>query len=93
MGGEDLRTMVREFRESMTVAVADLMERIDENSRRMEEQGNELRNRVSVAETAILNSIRDLSQGFDRRTTRVERRLDRVEERLDLPDDPPSGAA
>lgn len=100
MADEDLRTMVREFRESMTEAVADIIERIegagrriDENSRRIEEQGNELRHRISVAETAILNTIRDQARLYDRRTTRLEVRVDRMEDRLDLPDEGPPGAA
>lgn len=114
MVDEDLRTMVREFRESMTEAMADMSTRFDEMDARfeqvdrrfeqvdhrlgeldtkVEEQGNELRHRISVAETSILNTIRDQARLYDRRTTLLEARVDRIEERLDVPDEDPPGAA
>lgn len=72
---DDLKTMVREFRTSVT---ADL----EAAHRRIDDLSDEVRRRIGTAETAILNEIRDLSGRLDRRLERVEVRMGELETRI-----------
>jgi hypothetical protein len=65
---EDLKTMVRDFRASVATDLEAAHRRIDEFSA-------EVRSRITTAEMAILNEIRDLSGRLDRRLERVEVRV------------------
>ncbi len=69
---EELKTMVREFRSSVAADLEAVHRRIDGFS-------NEIRGRISTAETAILNEIRDLSGRLDRRFERLEVRVTDLE--------------
>jgi chromosome segregation ATPase len=80
---DDLRTMVREFRESVS---GDL----SVTHRQMRDLANEVRQRLTTAETALLNALRDHALETDRRFTRLEQdvvdlhgRLDGLDGRLD----------
>jgi archaellum component FlaC len=86
---DDLRTIVREFRASVSDDIEAQRRRMDdfadEVRRRFAEQDvriGALENRIATAETAILNEIRDLSNRMDRRFERVENRLNGVEDRV-----------
>ncbi|CAN5304081.1 hypothetical protein BH23ACT9_BH23ACT9_32050 [soil metagenome] len=79
---EDLLTLVRQFRTSVS-------DDLTATHRQMDALRDEVRIRIETSETAILNSIRDLGQGLDRRMTGLELtgastdiRLGRVEDRL-----------
>lgn len=80
---DDLRTMVREFRASVS---GDL----SVTHRQMRDLANEVRQRLTTAETALLNALRDHALETDRRFTRLEQdvvdligRLDGLDGRLD----------
>jgi hypothetical protein len=75
MPDDDLRTMGREFRESVATDLEPQHKRLDDLS-------DEVRRRIATAEAAIVNEIRDLSGRLDRRLERVEQRMDSVEGRL-----------
>jgi hypothetical protein len=72
---QDLQTMVREFRTSVSADLEAAHRRIDEFS-------TEIRHRITTAETAILNEIRDLDGRLDRRLERLEVRMTEVDARL-----------
>lgn len=66
---DDLRTMLREFRTSVT---ADL----DAQHRRLDVFSDEVRARIGTAETSILNEIRSVARRIDS----LSERLKRIEE-------------
>jgi hypothetical protein len=71
MADEDLKTMLREFRASVSDDLATV-------HRSLEEFKDETRQRFATMETAILNEIRDLGGRLERVASRVgdvERRL------------------
>ena len=79
---QDLRTIVREFRASVS-------DELHVQQRRMTEFQKEVRERITMTETAILNTVSDMGREMDRRFTSLERhavetdaRLDRVEDDL-----------
>lgn len=79
---EDLKTLIREFRTSVTADLSNVHRRIDElaevidvRSEMSEERMQGLDRRLRAAETAILNEIRALADRFDRRLERVELEL------------------
>ena len=71
MADDDVKTMVREFRTSVSGDLAAL-------HRNIEDLKDEMRQRLATVETAILNEIRDLGG----RLERVAGRVDDVEGRL-----------
>ena len=82
MTEQDLRTIVREFRASVS-------DELHVQQRRMTEFQKEVRERITMTETAILNTVSDMGREMDRRFTSLERhavetdaRLDRVEDDL-----------
>jgi hypothetical protein len=72
MVDDDLKTTVREFRTSVATDLEVLHQRIDEMS-------DEVRRRITTAETAILAEIRDQGRRVERRIERVEARVDDLE--------------
>ncbi|MEE8601170.1 hypothetical protein [Euzebya tangerina] len=83
---EDFKRMMLEFRSSAMGEFDRFDKRFGGLEGRMESlEGNmrdlqhEFRQRTLTMETAILNSIRDLSRSMDRRFEQVDRRLDRLE--------------
>lgn len=72
---DDLRTTLLEFRTSVS-------DELTATNRRIDELADEVRSRITTAEAAILNSIRDLGRDVDRRLTGVEHRLGGIEHRL-----------
>jgi hypothetical protein len=72
---EDVKTIVREFRTSVSADLAAA-------HRNREDFKDEMRKRLATAETAILNEIRDMGTRLDLRLERVEVRLGEVEGRL-----------
>lgn len=72
MSDEELRTLIRDFKASVSSDLAD-------QHRRMDEFSDEIRTRITTAETAIINEIRALSNRFDLRLGRMETRLDGLE--------------
>lgn len=68
MSDPDLRTMVREFRSSVS---ADL----EAQHRRLDELADEMRHRITTAETTIVNELRSLTDRLDLRLGRIENRL------------------
>jgi hypothetical protein len=72
---EDVKTIVREFRTSVSADLAAA-------HRKIEDFKDEMRKRIATAETAILNEIRDMGVRLDLRLERVEVRLGEVEGRL-----------
>lgn len=80
---DDLRTMVREFRASVSADLAATHERVTELGRQMAELSDEVRTRITTSETAILNSIRNLRRDLDHRVGRLEERVDRNDARLE----------
>ena len=74
MADDELKTLVREFRTSVS---ADL----DAQHRRLDDFSDEVRQRFSTVETAIVNEIRDMSGRIDRRLERVESRIGDLEDR------------
>jgi len=80
MADEELETLVREFRTSVS---ADL----EAQHKRLDDFSDEVRQRFGTIETAIVNEIRDMSGRIDRRLERVESRIGDVETRIgDLED-------
>lgn len=78
MADEDVKTIVREFRTSVSADLNAL-------HRNIEELKDETRQRFTTMETAILNEIRDLGGRLERVASRVgdvEGRLGDVEGRL-----------
>ncbi|WP_370327537.1 hypothetical protein [Euzebya sp.] len=72
---DDLRTMVLEFRSSVS-------EELSTTNRRIDELADEIRTRLATSETAILNAIRDLVREMDRRFGEVDRRFVDVDHRF-----------
>ena len=72
---QDIKTIVREFRASVSEDLAAAHRHIDEFS-------DEIRNRITTAETAILNELRDLSGRLDRRLERLEGRMGELDVRM-----------
>lgn len=75
MADEDLRTLVREFRTSVS-------DDLSATHRQMAELSDEVRARITTAETAILNAVRDMGRDIDRRLTRIEKGLSEMDARL-----------
>jgi hypothetical protein len=75
MSDEDLRTLVREFRTSVS-------DDLSATHRQMAELSDEVRARITTAETAILNAVRDTGRDIDRRLTQIEKRLSETDARL-----------
>lgn len=73
MADQDLKTMVRDFRASVSADLAAAHRRIDDFSA-------EVRSRINTAETAILNEIRDLGGRLDRRLERLTVRMHEIEQ-------------
>jgi hypothetical protein len=76
---DDLRTMLREFRTSVAADLDAQHRRIaqfvEESRRRftqLDERVAQLDERIRIAETAILNEIRAMSDRIDRRIERLE---------------------
>ncbi len=80
MADEELKTMVREFRSSVAADLEAMQRQIETVHRRIDGFSNEIRNRISTSETAILNEIRDLSGRLDRRFERLEVRVTELEQ-------------
>lgn len=72
---EDLRTIVRDFRTSVS-------DDLTAAHRQMSELADEVRTRLTTTETAILNAVGDLGRDLDRRLLQVERRLADAEARF-----------
>jgi hypothetical protein len=79
---DDLKTLIRECRTSVTADLSDVHRRINEFETEVRErigavderlEGFDLR--LRTAEMAILNEIRSLADRFDRRLERVELEL------------------
>jgi hypothetical protein len=70
---QGIKTIVREFRASVSEDLAAAHRHIDEFS-------DEVRGRITTAETAILNELRDLSGRLDRRLERLEVRMGELEQ-------------
>ena len=79
-GDQDLRTVVREFKASVSADLTGMHRRLDQFS-------DEVRDRFRTLETAVMHELRDLSQRTDARADRIEARLDGIEPRLDAIDD------
>lgn len=75
MADDDLRTLVREFRTSVS-------DDLSATHRQMAELSDEVRARITTAETAILNAVRDMGRDIDRRLAQVEKRLSDSDARL-----------
>ncbi len=75
MADDDLRTLVREFRTSLS-------DDLSATHRQMTELSDEVRAQITMAETAILNAVRDLGRDIDRRLTHLERRPSETDGRL-----------
>ena len=75
MAEDDLKAAMLKFRESVVADLAD-------HSRQMEALREEVRRRITTAETAILNEVGDLGRKLDRTLGRIEVRLDAIEGRL-----------
>lgn len=72
MTDDDLRQVIRDFRASVSSDLGD-------QHRRLDEFGDELRRRITTAETTVVNEIRALSDRLDRRLARIESRLNELE--------------
>ncbi|CAN5510601.1 hypothetical protein BH23ACT9_BH23ACT9_15080 [soil metagenome] len=79
-GDDDLRTLVREFRTSVAADLA-------ATHQQMVEFADEVRNRITTSETAVLNAIRDLRRDMDWRHDRTDERLADVDARFDRVDE------
>ncbi len=77
---EELRTMVREFRASVS-------EDLHATHQRMDQLAHDLRTRINTLETAVLNTLRDNTRETDRRLSRLEQQWAVIDERLDGHDD------
>lgn len=75
MPDDDVRLLVREFRESVAHDLDGMADRMQNLEIRVGDLENEVRQRISTMEQAILNAIRDLSQDNNRRFTAIDRRL------------------
>lgn len=75
MDEDDLRTLVREFKASVVIELAD-------TNRRIAEQGVELRQRITMVENGLHNAIRDAARDTDMRIGHLENRTQEVEVRL-----------
>ena len=75
LADDDVRTLVREFRTSVS-------DDLSATHRQMAELSDEVRARITTAETAILNAVRDLGRDIDRRLAQVEKRLSESDARL-----------
>ena len=69
---DDIRRIVREFRASVSVD-------LDAQHRRLDEFGDEMRRRITTAETTIVNELRSLGERLDTRLGRIESRLSDME--------------
>lgn len=85
MTDDDLRTLVREFRTSVSDDLAEQHRRFDafsdENRQHLAEVYDRisgLERRLAIAETSIMNEIRALSNRFDLRLGRMENRLNEL---------------
>lgn len=79
MADDDLRTMIRDFRAAVSATLDDHGRRLDQLEGRMDglegrvaELTDEVRDRTRTMEVSILNAIRDLARGVDRRLSRLE---------------------
>jgi hypothetical protein len=71
----ELRTLVYEVCRSVS-------DDLSTTHRQMAELSDEVRARITTAETAILNAVRDLGRDVDRRLAQVEGRLSETDARL-----------
>jgi hypothetical protein len=69
---DDLRQVIRDFRTSVSTDLTD-------QHRRLDEMGNEFRQRITTAEMTVINEIRSLADRLDRRLGRIETRLNDLE--------------
>lgn len=81
---DEPRRMVRAFRTSMSNDLA-------ATHRQMNELSDEVRTRITTAETVILNAVRDLGRGLDRRLMQVEQRMAGTDARLNRIEDAQRG--
>ena len=93
MSEDELRTVIREFKASVSAQFDTMSEDIAAIYRRMDEFAEEVRDRLRqtddhlrTVEASFFNSLRDLSQTVDRRFGRVDGRLDSMDGRLDSMD-------
>ena len=77
---QDLRTLVREFQ-------ANVFEAFRQQKRRTADFQREVRDRITMAERAMLNAVMDATGGIDRRLTALERHAVDADARLDAVDD------
>lgn len=75
MADVDLRTLVRACRTSVS-------DDLSATHRQMAELSDEVRARITTAETAILSAVRDMGRDIDRRLVQVEKRLSESDARL-----------
>ena len=80
MADDDLWTLVREF-------VTSVSNDLSATHRQMAELSDEVRARITTAETAILNAVRDMGRDIDRRLAQVEQRLSETDARLERIED------
>jgi hypothetical protein len=72
MAEDDLRLLVREFRASVS---SDL----ESQHQRLDELADEMRRRITIAESTIVNELRSLATRLDLRLGRIEARLNELE--------------
>ena len=76
MSEEELRTVIREFRASVSAE-------IEAVHRRLNDLADEVRERIRTVETSFFNALRDLTRLVERRAERSDRRFDGIDGRLD----------
>jgi hypothetical protein len=83
MTEDDLRTIVREFRASVSADLAEQHRRMDafademrDHVRLVGDRIELLSQRVGTSEVGIINEIRAVANRFDARMERIEHRLD-----------------
>ena len=84
MADDDLGTLVRELRTSVS-------DDLSATHRQMAELSDEVRARITTAETAILNAVRDLGRDVDPRLSHIEKRLSESDGRLKRIEDAQQG--
>lgn len=77
---DGLRRMVRDFHRSVS-------NDLTVTHRQMNALSDEVRTRITTAETAILNAVRGLGRDLDSRPMQVEQRMAETDARLNLVED------